>query len=36
MSGCLAVENLAFGTDGNFYGPPDASRIFGVEFEARF
>jgi len=35
MSG-LAVENLAFGADGNFYGPLDAPRIVGVEMEARF
>jgi iron complex outermembrane receptor protein len=35
MSG-LAVENLAFGTDGNFYGPLDAPRIVGVELEAKF
>jgi iron complex outermembrane recepter protein len=35
MSG-LAVENLAFGADGNFYGPLDAPRIVGVELEARF
>jgi iron complex outermembrane recepter protein len=35
MSG-LAVENLAFGSDGNFYGPLDAPRIVGVEMEAKF
>lgn len=35
MSG-LAVENLAFGTDGNFYGPLDAPRIVGIEMEAKF
>jgi iron complex outermembrane recepter protein len=35
MSG-LAVENLAFGTDGNFYGPLDAPRIVGFEVEAKF
>lgn len=35
MSG-LAVENLAFGSDGNFYGPLDAPRIVGIEMEARF
>jgi iron complex outermembrane recepter protein len=35
MSG-LAVENLAFGTDGNFYGPLDAPRIVGVEATAKF
>jgi iron complex outermembrane receptor protein len=35
MSG-LAVENLAFGSDGNFYGPLDAPRIVGVELQARF
>lgn len=31
----LAVENLAFGADGNFYGPLDAPRIIGLELEAR-
>lgn len=35
MSG-LAVENLAFGSDGNFYGPLDAPRIVGIEMEAKF
>lgn len=35
MSG-LAVENLAFGTDGNFYGPLDAPRIIGIEIEAKW
>jgi iron complex outermembrane recepter protein len=35
MSG-LAIENLAFGSDGNFYGPLDAPRIVGVEMEAKF
>jgi iron complex outermembrane recepter protein len=35
MSG-LAVENLAFGSDGNFYGPLDAPRIIGVEVQAKF
>jgi iron complex outermembrane receptor protein len=35
MSG-LAVENLAFGSDGNFYGPLDAPRIVGIELEAHF
>ena len=32
----LAIENLAFGTDGNFYAPLDAPRIFGLELEARY
>jgi iron complex outermembrane receptor protein len=35
MSG-LAVENLAFGSDGSFYGPLDAPRIVVVEMEAKF
>lgn len=35
MSG-LAVQNLAFGSDGNFYGPLDAPRIVGIEMEAKF
>jgi iron complex outermembrane receptor protein len=35
MSG-LAVENLAFGSDGNFYGPLDAPRVVGIEMEAKF
>ena len=35
MSG-LAVENPAFGTDENFYGPLDAPRIVGVEMEVKF
>jgi iron complex outermembrane receptor protein len=35
MSG-LAVENLAFGSDGNYYGPLDAPRIVGLEMEAKF
>ena len=35
MSG-LAVQNLAFGADGNFYGPLDAPRIVGIEMEAKF
>jgi iron complex outermembrane recepter protein len=35
MSG-LAVENLAFGSDGNFYGPLDAPRIVGIELETLF
>ncbi|MBN7796076.1 TonB-dependent receptor [Parahaliea mediterranea] len=30
----LAIENLAFGTDGLFYSPLDAPRIIGVELEA--
>lgn len=29
----LAIENLAFGTDGLFYAPLDAPRIIGVELE---
>ena len=32
----LAVQNLAFGDDGLFYGPLDAPRIIGVELEANF
>lgn len=32
----LAVENLAFGTDGNFYGPLDAPRVVGIELESKF
>ncbi len=32
----LAIENLAFGTDGIFYAPLDAPRIFGFELEARY
>ena len=32
----LAIENLAFGTDGLFYAPLDAPRIVGAELEARF
>lgn len=32
----LAIENLAFGTDGNFYGPLDAPRVIGIELEASF
>jgi iron complex outermembrane receptor protein len=35
MSG-LAVENLAFGSDGNFYGPLDSPRVVGIEMEAKF
>ena len=35
MSG-LAVENLAFGSDGNFYGPLDAPRVVGIEIETHF
>jgi len=35
MSG-LAVQNLAFGSDGNFYGPLDAPRVVGLEVEAKF
>jgi G3E family GTPase len=31
-----AVENLAFGSDGTFYGPLDAPRIVGIEMEAKF
>lgn len=30
----LAIENLAFGTDGLFYAPLDAPRIIGIEVEA--
>jgi len=29
----LAIENMAFGTDGLFYSPLDAPRIIGVEVE---
>ncbi|QTD54453.1 TonB-dependent receptor [Parasphingorhabdus cellanae] len=32
----LAFENFGFGSDGNFYAPLDAPRIFGVETEVRF
>lgn len=32
----LAFQNLFFGNDGTFYGPLDAPRVVGVEFEARF
>ena len=32
----LAIENLAFGTDGLFYAPLDAPRILGLELAARF
>jgi iron complex outermembrane recepter protein len=32
----LVFENLAFGTDGNFYGPLDAPRVLGVEVAMRF
>lgn len=32
----LAIENLAFGSDGLFYAPLDAPRILGVELETRF
>lgn len=30
----LAIENLAFGSDGLFYAPLDAPRIVGIELEA--
>lgn len=29
----LAIENLAFGSDGLFYGPLDAPRVVGIEAE---
>ena len=32
----LAIENLAFGSDGNFYGPLDAPRVIGIELEMFF
>lgn len=32
----LAIENLAYGTDGLFYAPLDAPRIIGIELEARY
>lgn len=32
----LAIENLAFGTDGLFYSPLDSPRIVGIEATARF
>ena len=32
----LAIENLAFGSDGNFYSPLDAPRVIGIELEAFF
>ena len=32
----LALDNLAFGSDGTFYAPLDAPRIVGLELEARF
>ncbi len=32
----LAFQNLFFGFDGTFYGPLDAPRIIGVQFEARY
>nr|WP_321440564.1 TonB-dependent receptor [uncultured Hyphomonas sp.] len=32
----LAIENLAFGSDGLFYAPLDAPRIVGIELEARY
>ena len=32
----LAIENLAFGTDGLFYSPLGAPRIVGIELTARY
>lgn len=32
----LAIENLAFGTDGLFYAPLDAPRIIGLEIEVAY
>ncbi|MEM9758848.1 MAG: TonB-dependent receptor [Pseudomonadota bacterium] len=32
----LAFQNLFFGFDGTFYGPLDAPRIIGIQFEARY
>ncbi len=32
----LAIENLAFGTDGLFYSPLDAPRMIGIELTARY
>lgn len=32
----LAIENLAFGTDGLFYAPLDSPRVIGLEVEAWF
>lgn len=32
----LVFENLAFGADGNYYGPLDAPRVLGVEVAMRF
>ena len=32
----LAIENLAFGSDGLYYSPLDAPRVIGLELEARY
>jgi iron complex outermembrane receptor protein len=32
----LIFDNLAFGRDGNYYGPVDSPRIFGAEVGYRF
>lgn len=32
----LIFDNLAFGRDGNYYGPIDSPRIVGAELSKRF
>ncbi|MDF0490332.1 hypothetical protein PX554_19580 [Sphingomonas sp. H39-1-10] len=32
----LAFDNLAFGADGNHYGPLEAPRVIGAELERKF
>lgn len=32
----LAIDNMAYGSDGTHYAPLDAPRIIGIELEARF